>query len=77
MNWFVCDAQKHKKMSYILVLCCPVLTDLRVQFILSKFHKFSGLFPLSLLLAPNSENIMKNLTVYLYKAFKLRSILSS
>ena len=34
------------------VLCCPVLSALRVQFIPSKFYRFPSLFRLSLLLAP-------------------------
>ena len=59
------------------VLCCPVPSSLRVQFISSKFYKFPNLFRLSLLLASTNENTVRNLSVYLYKAFKLRSILSS
>ena len=50
------------------VLCCSV------QFILWKFYKFPSLFRLSLLLASTYENIVRNLSVYLYKAFNLRSI---
>ena len=59
------------------VLCCPMLSDLREQLIPAKFHKFPSLFIFSLLLASNNENIVRNLSAYLYKAFKLRSILSS
>ena len=56
-------------------LCCPVLRILRAQFIPLKFYKFPMLFLLSLLLASTNENIVRNLSVYLYKAFKLpRSI---
>ena len=56
------------------VLCCPVLRTLRAQFIPLKFYKFPSLFRLSLLLASTNENIVRNLSVYLYKAFKLHSI---
>ncbi len=56
------------------VLCCPVLRTLRAQFIPLKFYKFPSLFRLSLLLASTNENIVRNLSVYLYKTFKLRSI---
>ena len=59
------------------VLCCPVLSTLRVQFIPSKFYKFPRLFRLSLLLASTNENAVRNLSAYLYKAFKLHRILSS
>ena len=58
------------------VLCCPVLRTLRAQFILSKFYKYPSLFRLSLLLLSTNENIVRNLSVYLYNAFKLRSISS-
>ena len=56
------------------VLCCPVLRTLRAQFIPLKFYKFPSLFRLSPLLASTNENIVRNLSVYLYKAFKLHSI---
>ena len=56
------------------VLCCPVLRTLKAQFIPLKFDRFPGLFRLSLLLASTNENIVRNLSVYLYKAFKLRRI---
>ena len=59
------------------VLCCPMLSDLREQFIPAKFHKFPSSFRFRLLLASNNENIVGNLSVYVYKAFKLRSTLSS
>ena len=56
------------------VLCCPVLRTLRAQFIPLKFYNFPSLLRLSLLLASINENIMRNLSVYLYNAFKLRRI---
>ena len=42
-----------------------------------KIIQSPSLFRLSLLLAPNNEIIVKNLSVYLYKSFKWRSILFS
>ena len=59
------------------VLSCPTLSDLRAQFIPLKFHRFPSLFRLSLLLASRNESIVRNLSVYLYKALKLRSVVCS
>ena len=59
------------------VLCCLVLRTLRAQFIPLKFDRFPRLFPLSLLLAATNENIVRNLSVYLYKAFKLIIIINN
>ena len=71
----LCEEAQEKELHF--VLCCPMLSDLREQFIPAKFNKFPGLFRLSLLLASNNESIVRNLSVYLYKAFKLRSTLNS
>ena len=77
MICFVHYAEEHNLDELHFVLCCPMLSGLREQFIPVKFHKFLSLFRLSLLLASNNEKIVRNLSVYLYKAFKLRSTLSS
>ena len=56
------------------VQCCPVLraSRIRVKFVPSEFYKFPSLFWLSLLLASTNENIVRSLSVYLYKAFKFK-----
>ena len=59
------------------VSSCPMLSDFRVQFIPAKCSKFHGGFRLSQLLVSNNENIVINVSIYLYRAFKLLSILSS
>ena len=71
----LCRETQEKELCF--VLCYPVLSDLRAQFIPSKLHMFPIRFRLSLLLASNNENIERNLSFYLYKGFKLRSSLSS
>ena len=59
------------------VLCCPVLCNLRNKLIPVKFYKKPSLFKLNMLMASVNENIVKNVCVYLYKAFKLRDYLTS
>lgn len=59
------------------ILCCPALSKLREQYIPRKYFKFPNQFRLSLLMASNKESIVKNLSIYIYKAFKLRSIMIS
>jgi len=56
------------------VLCCPFFNNLRHDLIPLKFHRNPNAFRLSLLLASTQENTVKNLCVYLYKAFKARDI---
>ena len=59
------------------VLCCPVLVDLRDRYIPYKYHRYPTLFKLSLLLASENENVIRNLSIYLHKALILRSVLTS
>ena len=56
------------------VLCCPALYDLRKQYIPLKFYKMPNQFRLAMLLACTNEQTMRNVSIYLYKSFKLRSI---
>ena len=57
----LCGEAQENEVHFILV--CPMLSDLREQFIPAKFYKFPGLFRLSLLLASNNENVVRNLSV--------------
>ena len=59
------------------VLCCPVLDDLRKQYIPPKFFKNPCCFGLSLLLASTHQEIIRKLTFFLYKAFKIRDTIIS
>ena len=71
----LCTNAKEDELHF--VLCCPALYDLRVRYIPIKFHRFPTLFGLSLLLACENEKIVRNLSLYLCKAFQLRSLLLS
>ena len=59
-----------------VVLCCSVqrLRVFTLQFIPPKSHKCSSHFRFGLLLASSNENIVRNSSVSLYKAFRLRMI---
>ena len=59
------------------VFCCSALRDLRLKLIPPKFYSYPSLFRLSLLLASQNETVVKQLAIYLYKSFKLRSIACS
>ena len=51
------------------VLCCPALEDLRYEFTESKYFNNPCEFRLALLLASQNERALKNLALFLYKAF--------
>ena len=53
---------------------CPALDNLRNMFIPSKFQNRPSLFRLVLLMSSTQETIVKHFALYLYKAFKIRSI---
>ena len=54
------------------VLCCPMLHDIRKQFIPPKVCKHPCVFRLSLLLALTNQEIVRKLSIFLYKAFRIR-----
>ena len=56
------------------VLCCPAYHDLRQRFISRKFYNYPCAFRLSLLVASTNNSIIWKLCMYLYLAFKRRSI---
>ncbi len=72
MNCPLCNSADEDEVHF--VLCCPAFDDLRKQFIPLKYYRYPNLFRLGLLLATQNENILRNLCVYLYKAFKRRSV---
>ena len=57
------------------VLVCPVLKNVRVRYIPEKYYKYPCLFRLCLLMASENEAIIRNVAMYLYKAFKVRETL--
>eukprot|EP00745_Piridium_sociabile_P027160 TRINITY_DN43758_c0_g1_i1.p1 TRINITY_DN43758_c0_g1~~TRINITY_DN43758_c0_g1_i1.p1 ORF type:complete len:378 (+),score=6.98 TRINITY_DN43758_c0_g1_i1:45-1136(+) len=67
----MCGNSKEDEVHF--VLCCPALDGLRNQYIPQKCYNFPSQFRLSLLLACEQESIVRNFSIYLYKAFKLRN----
>ena len=59
------------------VLCCLAFEDLRYEFIESKYFNNPCEFQLTLLLATQNERALKNLALFLYKAFSRRKALLS
>ena len=59
------------------VFLCPVLEELRNQFIPFKYRKHPSLFRLILLMSTTHEFTVKQFAIFLYKAFNLRSIYCS
>ena len=57
------------------VLCCPAFDDLRYEFIEPKYFNNPCEFRLALLLATQNERALKNLALFVYKAFSRRKIL--
>ena len=56
------------------VLCCPVLEGIREQFIRPKYYRQPSLFKLSLLMSSTVTEVVRNFSLFLYKAFKLREL---
>ena len=57
--------------------CCPVLNDLRTQFIPQKYYKYPCQFRLSLLIACQNETVIRRFAIYLYQSFKIRNTVCS
>ena len=52
------------------LLHCPVLLDLREQYIPQKYFRHPCTFKMSLLLSSRNAKVLKNLALYLYKSFR-------
>ena len=59
------------------VLCCPVLDDIRRQYISPKYYNYPCDFRLTLLLSSRHEQTIRNLALFLYKSFNRRNIIMS
>ena len=56
------------------VLCCPFFMELRKEFIPEKFFRMPCKFRLAILMSSKSESLIKKVSIYLYKAFKMREL---
>jgi hypothetical protein len=59
------------------VLCCPFLNELRKEFIPLKYFRTPSVFRLAMLVSSKSEDVVKKLSIFLYKAFKIREVATS
>ena len=57
------------------VTCCPAFDDLRCEFIEPKYFNNPCEFQLALLLATQNERALKNVALFVYKAFNRRKTL--
>ena len=70
----VCKESTEDELHFVLT--CPGLEDLREQLIPYKYRNHPCLFKLILLMSSSHENVVKSLAMYLYKAFRRRSMLT-
>jgi hypothetical protein len=68
----LCREATENEMHFLL--CCPAFTDLRLKLIPEKYFRNPNLSRMNLLLASKNEETVRNLALYMYKAFKLRQI---
>ena len=71
----LCKSNEENEIHF--VFCCPALDDLWHQLIPRKYCRRPSQSRLSLLMASTNETIIKQFAVYLYRAFKIRSIACS
>ena len=58
-------------------LTCPAYYNLRLRFIEKKYYNQPCLFRFCLLMSTQNENTVRNLSMYIHKAYKLREALMS
>ena len=76
-NAMLCPlCNNHEEDELHFVLCCPALKDIREKFIPLKYFRQPCLFKLNLLMSSVRYVDVRSLSIYLYKAFKLRTILT-
>ena len=71
----MCHEAKEDEMHFVLL--CPALQSIRETFIRPKYYRWPCLFRLNLLLSCTDTNVVRNLSLYLYKAFRHREIATS
>ena len=69
--------KEHLEDEIHFVLKCPALSELRKQYIKEKYFVHPNSFKLAMLLASKNEIVVKKLAIFLYRAFKFRSIVLS
>eukprot|EP00745_Piridium_sociabile_P014995 TRINITY_DN220_c0_g1_i2.p1 TRINITY_DN220_c0_g1~~TRINITY_DN220_c0_g1_i2.p1 ORF type:complete len:782 (+),score=58.82 TRINITY_DN220_c0_g1_i2:69-2414(+) len=62
----LCQASEEDEIHFMF--CCPVLQDLRIRLIQPKYYNNPCHFRFNLLMASNSEKVISNMALYVYKA---------
>ena len=71
----LCRGAKEDEIHF--VLCCPMLNDLRLNLIPRKYYVQPSLFRLILLMSTTQEHIVKQLALFLSRAFQVRDTVTS
>ena len=71
----LCKGDREDEIHFVLV--CPVLSDIREQFIPSKYFNTPSLFKLVMLMSSRHKHTVRQLTLYLHYAFKRRNVYMS
>jgi CRISPR/Cas system-associated protein endoribonuclease Cas2 len=69
----LCKTEKENEIHFLLR--CPKLQKLRSEFISPKYYRSPNSFRMSLLMNNQNANTIRNVCIYVYKAFKLRQIM--
>ena len=69
----LCNEEQENEIHFVLK--CPVLFNIRKQYIPFKYYKYPCMFRLILLMTTPNEIITRNFAIFLYKAFQFRMTL--
>ena len=68
----LCKEAEDNEIHFVLI--CPVISDIRRQYIPYKFYRQPCLFRYTLLMTATNMSIVRNLANFLYRAFKFRDV---
>jgi hypothetical protein len=71
----LCHESKEDEVHF--VLCCSVLQTIREQFIPPKYYNHPSLFRLTLLMSSSNTKVVRNVSLFVYKALKFRDVATS
>eukprot|EP00745_Piridium_sociabile_P009702 TRINITY_DN16777_c0_g1_i4.p1 TRINITY_DN16777_c0_g1~~TRINITY_DN16777_c0_g1_i4.p1 ORF type:complete len:274 (-),score=-0.83 TRINITY_DN16777_c0_g1_i4:279-1100(-) len=77
-NVLLCPLCKESEDNEVhFLLYCPELSGIRERFIRPKYYRQPSLFKLSLLMSSSESDVVRNVSLFLYKAFKYRELAMS
>lgn len=72
-NRFCIHCDKIIECEYHFILKCPLYNSLRLQYIQKKYYENPSLHKFNLLMSCKNKDVLRNLAMFIYYAFKLRS----